>query len=190
LLQRELGGNPGDYWKAGASADIEVERAIQVMGESDELELGIDGCGVPVFAAPMRNIAVAFKNLAVPERISDGALQQAAMEFAPRMHRYPHMMRGDGYPCTILNSDPNIVAKGGANGVYGFGLKKERLGVAFKLLDGTENAWPLIIREILRGLGALAPKTEELLNTLHPAAIYNKNDTLVGMREAVFKVTM
>ena len=188
LLQRELGGEVRDYWKMGAACQLEVQRAIEIMSETKQVQLGVDGCGVPVFAVPVRCIANAFKNLAAPEHIQDADLQRATELFVPRIHRYPHMVRGTGYLCSLINEDPNIVGKGGANGVYGFALKKEKIGVSFKFTDGTEHLWPLMVKEVLKGLGCLSPETEARLETLHPYSIYNDNDTLVGERTPCFEV--
>lgn len=188
LTQRALGGAAEDYWKPGAPVQREVERTIKAISETDTVKIGVDGCGVPVFAVGIKHIAIAFKNLACIDRIKDDALQKAAASFVPRMHSYPHMISGTGKICTILNQDENIVAKGGANGVYGFALKKQRLGVAFKLTDGTENAWPLIVRETLRALGALSPQTGERLEALNPDIILNDNDTEVGCKKLAFKI--
>ena len=66
------------------------------------------------------------------------------------MNRYPHLVRGRDYICSVMNSFPNIAAKGGASGVYMFGLKQERLGVMLKIYDGTETSWQPVIAEILR----------------------------------------
>ena len=188
LLQRELGEEVRDYWKMGALCQQEVQRAIEIMSETKQVELGVDGCGVPVFAVPVRCIANAFKNLAAPEHIQDEDLQRATVEFVPRIHKYPHMMRGTGYLCSLINEDPNIVGKGGANGVYGFALKREKIGVSFKFTDGTEHLWPMMVTEVLKGLGCLSPETEARLETLHPYNIYNDNDTLVGERRPCFEV--
>ncbi|MCL1795814.1 MAG: asparaginase, partial [Clostridia bacterium] len=117
LMQRALGARPCDYWKTDAPAELQMRAAIAKMSETDRLEWGVDGCGVPVFAAGMRNIGIAFKNLACVDTIRDESLQRAVAAYAPRIHKYPHMMRGTGYMCSYLKEDPNIIAKGGALGV-------------------------------------------------------------------------
>lgn len=188
LVQRELGGEVRDYWKMGAPAELEIQHAIEVLSETEQVRLGVDGCGVPVFAVPIRCIANAFKNLAAPEHIRDDALQAAAARFVPRIHQYPHMMRGTGFVCSLINHDANIVGKGGANSVYGIGLKREKLGISFKITDGTEHTWPLMILEALKGLGLLSEVTKRNMESFKPYEIYNDNDTLVGRREACFKV--
>lgn len=189
LLQRRLGAETKDYWKVDAPAQKEVQEIILKMSEVNRLEIGVDGCSVPVFAAPLRGIANAFKNLAAPEKINDPDLQCAAATFVPRIGKYPLMMQGTNFLCSLLNYDPNIIAKGGANGVYGFGLKKEKLGIAFKFIDGTEKNWPLVVIEILRQLRCLSEPTKQRLQNLNPYLIHNDNDMVVGRREVGFNIS-
>ncbi|MDR0473179.1 MAG: asparaginase [Treponema sp.] len=187
LLQRKLGGETEDYWKPGSPVQCEVMRTIKILGETDNIKAGVDGCGVPVFAIALRNIAASFKNLVRPEHIHDESLAQAVESYAPQIHRYPLMMAGTGRICTLLNQDQNIIAKGGANGVYGFALKKEGLGIAFKISDGTDQTWPLMVMGILNALGCLSHETNRRLEELHPGVILNDNGTTVGKREIVFE---
>ncbi len=188
LLQRHLGGAVEDYWKMGSAADRAVRTAIETIGEQPIAADGVDGCGVPVFAVPLKSIATAYKNLACPALIKDDALSQAAARFVPRIHNYPKMMRGTGFLCGHINEDENLVAKGGAAGVYGIGLKKQGLGIAFKVESGSEDAWPNIVLSVLRGLGALKPETEAMLESLGATRFQNDNGVTVGRREAGFTV--
>ena len=189
MLQKELDPEHiADYWKADSPAQKAILSAIAKISEypEDQVGIGIDGCGVPVFAVPMRNIAIAFKNIACIDTIQDEPLRKAAERFIPRIHQYPHMMRGTGYLCSRINEDPNLVAKGGANGVYGIGLKKERIGISFKLKDGTEAVWPIIIKEIFRQLGYYNEHTFAMLDSLNDGTIINDNGTPVGTCKPVF----
>lgn len=191
LLQKELdGSNIRDYWKMESAAQQEILRTVAVLSEfpADKIDIGIDGCGVPVFAVPMRNIAVAFKNLACIDTIKDDSLRSAAERYVPLINKYPHMMRGTGFICSLINHDENIVAKGGANGVYGIGLKKERLGISFKIKDGTESMWPVIIKEIFNQIGYRNEATMNMLDSLHNGTIVNDNNTPVGTCKAVFRL--
>ena len=79
MLQRELNADLGEYHVKDAPAQTEVHRILEIMGESHagNMHVGIDGCGVPVFATGLRHIAIAFKNLAVPEKISDDKLSES-----------------------------------------------------------------------------------------------------------------
>lgn len=188
LLQRELGGDVRDYWKGDSPAQNEIRKTVALLSEFplEKVVDGIDGCGVPVFAVGMKNIAIAFKNLACPDRIGDPALAAAARRFVPRIHRYPLMMRGTGMLCSRFNEDPQIVAKGGANAVYGFALKDKRLGFALKLADGVETVWPMVIARLLREVGHENPETYGMLSELCPDVIVNDNETPCGRRVLVF----
>lgn len=190
LLQRHLGAQVADYWKVGSAADGAVKAAIEAMGEQPVSAVGVDGCGVPVFAVPLRSIAAAYKNLACPACVKDDALAAAVSAFVPRINKHPEMMRGTRFLCGRINEDENIVAKGGAAGVYGLGLKKEGLGLAFKVESGSEDAWPNILLAALKGLGALKPETEDILLSLGAAELINDNGALVGTREAGFHIRL
>lgn len=185
LGQRALGGRLEEYWQIEAPIEQEVRRTIAVLSETtpEQVQIGVDGCGVPVFAVAMRQIAAAFKNLACPTLIKDDRLAQAAAAFVPRIHRYPHMMRGTGYLCSRINEDENLIGKGGANAVYGLGLKKERIGIAVKAADGCEDIWPFVIAAALRQIGYKNEETLSMLDSLHGADIRNDNDLVVGRWE-------
>ncbi len=183
LVQRESKERVTDYWRMESAAQKKAAEVIRKVSEAKELQTGVDGCGVPVFACAMRNIATAYKNLACPDCVRDESLQRAIRAYVPRIHEYPLMMRGTGYLCSLINYDADIIGKGGANGVYGFGLKKERLGVSFKLADGTESSWPILVLEILSKLGCLTKETEERLLALNPYVIKNDNGLDAGHRE-------
>lgn len=191
LLQQELTGAVKDYHEISSPAQQEILRTISVLSEYPQnmIDIGIDGCGVPVFAVPMINMAISFKNLARPELIKDETLSKTATKYVPNIHKYPHMMRGTGYLCSLINHDPNIVAKGGANGVYCIGLKNEGIGISFKLKDGTEAVWAIVVKEIFEQIGYYNKETFDTLDSLNNGIIKNDNGTDVGKIVPVFKLT-
>jgi L-asparaginase II len=189
LLQRELGGPPEDYWRAGSLAQTEIVRAVAALSEIDpgDVKSGVDGCGVPVFAVPVKNFAAAYKNLACIDTITDDSLREAAARYVPLIHTYSRMMRGTGLLCSLINDDANIIGKGGAAGAYGFGMKAERRGAALKIQDGTEAAWPLLIRGLLEQMGYQNQDTLAMLERLNSGRILNSNDAEVGYSELLFE---
>ena len=188
LLQRALTGDVRDYWRPESPAQREVLQTVATLSEvpADDIRIGIDGCGVPVFALALQNIAIGFKNLACPDAIADDALRAAAEQFVPRMHAFPEMIKGPGTLCTRLNACEGVVAKGGANGVYGLGLKKERLGIALKLADGLNVSRPLVLASVLRQLGYDDPEVLAVLDDLSRVEIRNDNDLVVGRAMCAF----
>jgi len=187
LLQRELGGEVRDYWREDSPAQLEIRRALAVVSEYpvEKVGVGLDGCGVPVFAVGMKNIAIAFKNLVRPHKINEEALARATERFVPRMNTYPHMVKGEGTLCTLLNSDADIVAKGGANGCYGIGIKSLGVGISIKMADGTNGVWPMVILAALRQLGYENPDLYAVLDKLCPAILVNDNMSPCGERRPV-----
>ncbi len=188
LLQRELTGSIKGYEQVNSPAEQEVMAVIAELAEfsAENIDIGIDGCGVPVFALPLNNMAISARNLAAPNGLNNKELQNVITEYIPHINRYKNMMRGSGYLCTEINTDENITAKGGANGVYALGLKKEKLGIAFKLSDGTEDGWPLIIKQIFSRIGYQNKETIEILDLINNGEIKNDNGNTVGSCRAIF----
>ncbi|MEF2969270.1 asparaginase [Paenibacillus sp. M1] len=154
----------------------------------EDIERAIDGCGFPVFNLPLSALATAYMKLACPDRIDDPATAKAATAITGAMNRYPQLVSGSGRLDTLLLEDGNLVAKGGFKGVYAFGMRKERLGIAFKVLDGSEEEWGMITLEILTQLGY---DNEDTLNRLRSAfdpAIRNDEGWEVGFSKPAFKL--
>jgi len=190
MLARMLTGDHRDYWRPECAAQREIMEWISHISSHpvDEIGVGVDGCGVPVFALPLRCMAIAFMRLACPDRIEIPELSAAAAKLGSLINKHPLMMRGTGFFCSMINEDANIVGKGGAEGVYGFGLRKERLGVSLKNEDGTEDTWPIVIAEILRQLEYGDAAVLARLDGFKPAVKLNDNDTEVGYIKTVFKL--
>ncbi|MGF7048339.1 L-asparaginase II [Paenibacillus sp. DS2015] len=154
----------------------------------DQISLGVDGCGLPVFALPLSALATAYMKLACPERIEDESTQEAVRNITRAMNRYPAMVGGTGRVDSLILQDDNIVAKGGFKGVYCFGLKKEKIGISFKVLDGSEEEWAFIIQSILEQIGYSGAKTLELLKQHYMKDIYNDGGKKVGYADTVFQL--
>lgn len=151
--------------------------------------LGIDGCGFPVFALPMSSLATAYMKLIAPDRIEDIATREAVQVITKAMNHYPQMVAGNGRVDSILLQDPNILAKGGFKGVYCFGLRKERVGVAFKVVDGSEEEWGRIVLSILEQLDYDNQETMDKLKEAFPKTILNDAKVSVGHVESVFQLS-
>lgn len=177
-----------EYWEIDHPAQQEILSHISLMGDcpEDEIEVGIDGCGVPVFAMPLNLLAKSYLKLACPELIEDEDVGRAAKEISRLMNEHSEMIGGTDTLCSALLQDDNIVAKGGAQGVYCFSLREERLGFAIKVMDGTQNCWPIIIASILEQIDYRNKETLNRLYRLFPLHIENDNDKIVGRRKAVF----
>ncbi|MBA2940294.1 asparaginase [Paenibacillus sp. CGMCC 1.16610] len=176
------------YYEPQHPAQLEILETLSYLSECpiDQIQLGTDGCGFPVFAIPLRNLATAFLKLACPELIEDAAIRTAVEKMVGLMNEHYEMVAGSDRICSSLLMDPNIVAKGGAKGVYCFGLKKEKLAFALKVLDGSEDEWPLIVASILEQIQYDNLNTIQSMYELAPIEIKNDNKKIIGRNTAVF----
>lgn len=146
----------------------------------DDIQIGIDGCGAANFAVPLKNMAISYLKFAVLELIEDIKTQQAVKEIGLVMNEHPNIVASHHFICTALLEDSNIVAKGGAQGVYCLSLRKEKMSIAFKVLSGTELLWPLIIAEILKKINYGNQDTIDRLLDLKSPDIKNDAGKVVG----------
>ncbi|WP_309119940.1 asparaginase [Paenibacillus sp.] len=154
----------------------------------EDIVIGTDGCGFPVFGMPLSAMANAFVRLACPDLIADADLRRAAERVGALMNANPDLISADYLICPNLLKDPNIVAKGGAKGIYCFGLRKERLAFALKVTDGSEEEWPSIVVSILEQIGYNNEETIRRLRRIGPKDIYNDNGVVIGENRSVFRL--
>jgi L-asparaginase II len=126
------------------------------------LGVAVDGCGVPCFALPLRNMAHAYARLGAA-RADDRDGGAAAGRLVEAMLRHPELVAGEGRPCTeMMRAHPGpVITKVGAEGVYAALLVREGLGVALKVEDGHRVAAELGIAAVLEQLG-LRPQPASL----------------------------
>lgn len=191
LLARALCGDHRDYWRAESAAQQEVLRAISAFSgiPAEEIGLGVDGCGVPVFAVPLQAMALSFLRLACPDLMEGHLLAPAARRLGEAVSACPEMIRGEGSMDTLLNTDPNLIAKSGRFGVYCIGFRRERLGVALKIDDGDDGHLPPLIACLLRRLGYDNRELLSRLDELMPLTVTNDLGAPVGEIQPVFQLS-
>lgn len=189
LLARELGENVPDYWKRESKTQAIVQEMVAYMSDTpvEEISIGVDGCGVPVFAVPFWRIGQAYLKLACPELIDDPAVRQAVEENMVRLHAYPNMIAGKDVVDTLITAREGMIAKSGAMGVYAIGCREKRIGIVFKTADGSHDEFAASAIEALTQLG-IAPGLVEEIKKFYPDTIVNDNKFIVGNRKAVFKL--
>ena len=189
-MARHFGVSSEGYWRPDHPVQHYILQTISRFTEipTHEIGIGVDGCGVPVFAVPLQNMALAAMKLACPDQIDDPVWAEAASRMAHNMNTYPLMVTGTDYICSMVNMDPNLVAKGGAEGVYTIGLKEQRLGIAFKCEDGTEVTWPLLINEIFKQIGYTNEAGRQRMLKLAKPLVINDNDWIVGEKRTCFQL--
>lgn len=185
-----MGFSLDDYYAADHPAQ---KRILQIAAELSEypienIRIGTDGCGFPVFGMPLKNMATAFLKLACPDLISDQHLRQTVVKVTSLMNAHPQMISADYLICPNLLMDDNIVAKGGAKGIYCFALKKERLAFTLKVTDGSEDEWAVAVASILEQIGYSNKETIARMYRIGSPEILNDNGLVIGENRSVFKL--
>jgi L-asparaginase II len=124
--------------------------------EEAALVPGIDGCSAPNYAMPLARLALAFARLAVAER-DDADLAGAPARLRDAMVAHPVMVSGEGRSDLALAQagGGDWIAKIGAEGVQGIGIRSRGLGVAVKVADGSRRALLPAVVAVLEQIGVL-----------------------------------
>jgi L-asparaginase II len=137
------------------------QRILGVLEQMCGLDLGgaargIDGCGIPVIAIPLGNMALGMARLADPADLP-AARAAAARRIVAAMTAEPFMVAGSRRFCTVVMAALGAKAaiKTGAEGVYCAALPELGLGVAIKVDDGAGRAAEVAMGEVLLHLGVI-----------------------------------
>ena len=173
-----------------------------------EISLGIDGCSAPNFAVPLFNAALGMARLCDPRELSD-ARANACKKITSAMTSHPEMVSGYGeFDCELMKAgEGKILCKRGAEGFQIIGLSpgvlgnnSPGIGIALKVSDGDASRMrsdlesysrvrPAVTLEILRQLGALSRKQEQVLADFGPALpVKNHRGILTGQSRPVFEL--
>jgi L-asparaginase II len=140
----------------------------------EKIQQGIDGCSAPIFAFPVFNQAVAYKNLIYPNKFSQ-AVQKACQIMVDAIVHYPEMIAGEKRYCTDLmrQSEGKLIGKTGADGVYSIGIRGLNLGICIKVDDGKMGPQYNIAQAVIEQLGILSQEANQSLR--HYVVQENKN---------------
>ena len=192
LLQRELTGKVDNYWKLESPAQQEVLKSMSYFTDvpMDKIITGVDGCGVPVFAVPLTDMAWSYTKLACPDLIKDEAIRKAVEFDLENIHKAPEKVSDFNQISCILTSDPNVFAKEGVGGVYCISLAKERLGIAMKIDDGPLlGQIQLVIINVLEQIGYRQDIIDKI-KAITPVEFRNDNDFVIGKFVSDFKMNI
>ncbi|MBP1916227.1 L-asparaginase II [Lederbergia galactosidilyticus] len=151
----------------------------------DKIKLGTDGCGLPIASVPIKNMAISYLKFAAPDLIDNEKTANAVKKISDVMNEFPEIVASHNFICTALLEDPNIVAKGGAQGVYCLALKEERISIALKVLSGTELLWPILVKSLLEKFNYKNKETLNRLQDIYSGVIHNDGGKVVGHTEII-----
>jgi L-asparaginase II len=149
-----------------------------------DIGVAVDGCGLPTFAMPLREVAVACARLSAAAR--DASSPPGRVIGAMLAH--PEFVAGTNRLCSDLMraSGGRVWAKVGAEGYYCAGAPREGLGIAIKVEDGTWRAVEPALISVLRQLDLLSDHDVGLLQRYaEPAVLNTRNEQVGAIRAAI-----
>lgn len=163
----------------------------------EDIAVGTDGCGVPVFGITVKAMALMYARLVSPTSDFDEQTKSACARIVAAMTTFPELIGGtsDRLDTEIMRAAPGrLVSKVGAEGVYTVGVLPSRdwphgLGLALKIEDGDDHrARPTVVIESLRQLGILADESLEAVARYAFFPVRNRRGDVVGEVTPEFKL--
>jgi L-asparaginase II len=153
-----------------------LERWMRV--NADEVEHGVDGCGLPTFALALDAVAEGCA------RFADAAHDtgSAAGRIFEAMTSHPEFVAGTDRLDTDLMriAGGRLFAKVGAEGFYCAGVPEMKIGFALKAEDGARRAAECALLAVLHRFDALSSAELDALRTYANPAVSNTRGEIVG----------
>jgi len=147
---------------------------------------GTDGCSIPTFAIPLRNLAQAFARLGTGVGLSD-ANARAAKRLRAAVAKAPFHVGGSArFDSRVMQLiGERVFCKVGAEGVYCAAFPERGLGVAIKMDDGnTARAAEVAMAALIEALARLDDDERIFMRELSELTLRNWNGIEVGRLRA------
>jgi L-asparaginase II len=167
-----VGEDISGYVSANHPVQHRVRRTLESMidMEMSQLPSGTDNCGVPAYAIPIYNLALAMARMAEPAQLNEARRNAISRIFnAIRLH--PSLLVGPGRLSTVIVeiTDGAVIVKGGSEGIFFASVPFLGLGVALKAEDGSQRAADVALLAVLSHVGAFKPsQTTALADRMQP----------------------
>ncbi|HEY0097899.1 MAG TPA: asparaginase [Pyrinomonadaceae bacterium] len=197
-LALHLGGATETYDQPANPAQLAIARTVAEFSgvPLEEIAVGTDGCGVPVFGITVRAMALAYARLVAPPAAFDAKTRDACVRIVVAMRAHPELVGGtrQRLDTELMRAAQGVISKVGAEGVYTVGVEPSArwprgLGLALKIEDGEDRrARPTVVIESLRQLGVLDDATFGELAPYAKFDVRNHRGDLVGEVRASFEL--
>lgn len=176
----QLGAPTAGYERASHQVQRECLAAVaQWTGtEANAIPVGVDGCGVAVFALPLANMALSYARLVRAAAEGDSASRRVVSA----MTSQPFLVGGtDRFDTLLMQAcGGNVVCKIGAEGVHTVAIVDRGIGLAVKVEDGSPRAQYPAVLALLAAYDALPDPLPDALREHVQRAVRNTRGEVVG----------
>jgi L-asparaginase II len=178
-----LGAPVADYISPGHPVQREILAALEAAGGAaiPDAHRGTDGCSVPTWAMPLKNLARAFARLGTGQGLAPGTAA-AFVRLRTACANKPWFVDGSGRFVTRMMETfgPRLFIKIGAEGVMCAALPGEGLGFAIKCEDGGRRGAEAIAAALIARLLPMADDERAQVDRHARAPLKNWRGVVVG----------
>ena len=200
-LALHLGAPADTYNQPDNPVQIAIGKIVSQFSDISiqDIAVGVDGCGVPVFGITVKSMALMYARLVSPPAEFNDAIKDACGRIVDAMMAHPEMIGGtkDRLDTEIMQAaSGRLISKVGAEGVYTVGVLPcdewpKGFGLALKIEDGDDHrARPVVVIESLRQLGILVDESLEAVARYAFFPVRNRGGDVVGEVTAGFKLKL
>jgi len=171
------------YVKAGHAYQEMLREALEnVTGAAHNADnRGTDGCSIPTYAVPLRNLAQGFARMATGIGLADGRAKAAKRLFGACMAEPFYVAGTDRFDTRLMRSAPGrLFVKIGAEGVFCAAVPELGLGIALKCDDGAGRAAEVMVAAVMARLVAHDETLARKLREFARPVLTNWNGITVG----------
>ena len=188
-MTRHMGAS-GNYADPAHPSQV-LYRAIlsdYIGRDANTLPVGLDGCGLPAFAASMRDMATAMARFGVGYAKNPARLA-AAKRVTRAMMAHPDYVSGTDSQTSRLvrGAGGKVVVKAGAEGYLLAAAPERGLGFAIKMADGSSRGSFGVLARMLGHFDVLRTAEAEALVAEVEPLLTNSNGHVTGRVEIIFE---
>jgi L-asparaginase II len=166
----------------------EVTAALQAATGCDlsRAPMGVDGCSIPTYGIPLKNLATAFARVGTGTGLSAGHAA-AARRLRAAVAGAPFFVAGSGrFDTRVMERlGERVFCKVGAEGVFCAALPEQGLGVAIKIDDGNNaRAAEVAMAAVIEAMVRLERDERDFIHGFSDATLKNWNGIEVGALQA------
>ncbi len=200
-LARQLGAPIETYDLPENEVQLAIVRVVSQFSDvpTEDISVGIDGCGVPVFGLTLQAMARMYARLVSRPGDFDETTRTACQRVVSAMIAHPELIGGttDRLDTEMMRgAKGRLISKVGAEGVYTVGVLPSEdfpkgFGLALKIEDGDDHrARPTVVIESLRQLGVLKDDSLDAVSRYAFFPVKNFRGDIVGEVTAAFELNL
>ncbi len=184
---KHLGHPLKGYEQTDHPCQVAIKKTLSAVTQFDHEKAirGVDGCGIPTYALPLKNIALGL-NVFVSSKVS-GKRKETCERILQAWKAHPQLISGSkSFTSRAMEvSQGKVLLKNGAEGTLCGVLPELKMTFAVKASDGAARAAEAATLFLLHKLEAITKAESEALRPLALPLLKNSRDETIGQVRVV-----